>query len=300
MRIVVTGRQGQVVQSLLQAAAHTTERTVVALGRPELDLQRLSDIPGALAAAAPDVVVNAAAYTAVDRAETERDQALLINGAAAGAVAAAAARLQVPVVQLSTDFVFDGAGTTPYSETDSTGPLNVYGASKLLGEQLVAAANPRHLILRTSWVISPFGHNFARTMLRLGAERPHLSVVDDQHGAPTYAPHLAVAILTLARTMAKAPPADSRWGLYHATNQGETTWCGLARHIFARAAASGRIVPQVAAIPSTGYPTPARRPHNSRLDGGKLAATFGIALPSWQEGADACVDGLLASGGATT
>jgi dTDP-4-dehydrorhamnose reductase len=291
MKIAVTGRQGQIVRSLLEAS---WAATVVALGRPQFDLSQLSQIGDALDASAPDVVVNAAAYTAVDKAETEQDAALLINGAAAGAVASACARRGIPIIQISTDFVFDGASTRPYREDDLTAPINVYGASKKLGEQLVVAANPRHLILRTSWVISPFGNNFAKTMLRLGAERPKLSVVNDQHGAPTYAPHLAAAILSLAQSIQSVPANDPRWGIYHVTNQGETTWHGLATEIFCCAAGHGTATPQIEAIATSGYPTPAQRPANSRLDGGKLSSTFGIVLPPWQDGVRECVARLHA------
>ena len=189
----------------------------------------------------------------------------------------------------------DGAKVGPYVEADSTCPINVYGASKTLGEQLVASANPRHLIVRTSWVISPFGQNFVKTMLRLAAASDRLNVVDDQHGAPTYAPHLAVAVLTLAEVMAGATADDSRWGIYHVTNRGEATWCGIARETFARAATHGFRAPEVLPIPSSGYPTPARRPANSRLDCTKLAANFGVSLPAWQDGVHHCVDRLLSA-----
>ena len=293
MKLAVTGHHGQLVQSLLEAAP-AANVAIAALGRPAFDLSRLDHIGAAIAAQRPDCVVNAAAYTAVDNAETNADTALLINGAAAGALAAACARLSIPIIQISTDFVFDGAKSSPYLETDATCPVSVYGASKTLGEQLVAASCPRHLILRTSWVISPFGHNFAKTMLRLGAERPKLTVVDDQHGSPTYAPHLAKAILSLASTMANAPVEDQRWGLYHVTNTGETTWFGLARDIFANAARYGAKVPDIEAIPTSAYPTPARRPANSRLDGTKLTKAFGITLPRWQDGVRICVDRLFA------
>ena len=224
---------------------------------------------------------------------SDQDTALLINGAAAGTVAAACARREIPIIHISTDFVFDGTSQVPNIETDATSPINVYGASKLLGEQLVASGCQRHLILRTSWVISPFGHNFAKTMLRLGAERTRLTIVDDQHGAPTYAPDLAQAILQLAQTMATAPATDPRWGLYHVTNQGETTWCGLASEIFQCAAALGVKAPEIAPIRAADYPTPARRPANSRLDSRKLTATFGITLPPWQEGVRTCVERLV-------
>ena len=294
MRLAVTGHNGQLVRALIEAAPRTTSCTVVALGRPGFDLSRIETLAPAIAALNPDIVVNAAAYTAVDKAESDADAALLVNGAASGAIAAICARLSIPIIQISTDCVFDGASAGPYRETDPTCPISVYGASKTLGEQLVGAAGPRHLILRTSWVISAYGTNFAKTMLRLGAERSKLTIVDDQHGAPTYAPHLAEAILQLAKTMVIAPSDDPRWGIYHVTNAGVTTWCGLAREVFANAARHGTKAPDIVAIATSDYPTPARRPANSRLDGHKLAATFGITLPPWQTGVRLTVDQLLA------
>ena len=295
MRVIVTGRHGQLAQSLLELAAASAQSIeIVTLSRPEFDLGRIEDIGPAIDRLAPDVVVNAAAYTAVDKAETDSDAALLINGAAAGALAAACARRHTPIIQISTDFVFDGTKDAPYVESDATGPINVYGASKTLGEQLVATSAPRHLILRTSWVVSPFGNNFVKTMLRLAAERDRISVVDDQHGAPTYAPHLADAILRLAAAMSKAPPDDPRWGIYHVTNRGNTTWCGLARRVFTRATDFGLRAPEVAAIRSAAYPTPARRPANSRLDGSRLQGVFDVSLPPWEDGIDACLIRLLA------
>jgi dTDP-4-dehydrorhamnose reductase len=295
MRIVVTGRQGQLVQSLHEVAPdHACE--VVALGRPEFDMTQIESIGPQIARAKPDVIVNAAAFTAVDKAESERDTALLVNGAAAGAIASAAQRIGCPVIQISTDFVFDGSLSRPYREEDVTSPLSVYGASKLLGEQLVQKSAPRHLILRTAWLISPYGHNFAKTMLRLGKERDALTIVDDQQGSPTYAPHLADAVVSLCAIMAKAPEHDPRWGIYHVTNAGATTWCGLARAIFVEARRHGLQGPAITAIPTSAYPTPARRPANSRLDGAKLSRTFGLTLPPWQDGVHETVDRLLGSG----
>lgn len=292
MRIVVTGRHGQLARSLIEGAAGVGCE-LITLARPEFDLARIDHIAAAIDRLAPDLVVNAAAYTAVDQAESNADAALLINGAAAGALAAGCARRDIPIIQVSTDFVFDGTKPEAYVETDAMRPLNVYGASKMLGEQLVAAANPRHLIVRTSWVVSPFGHNFVNTMLRLAVERERLSIVDDQQGAPTYAPHLASAILALAQAMAAAPPTDPRWGTYHLTNAGETTWYGLAHATFTRAASAGVRIPKIEPIAASDYPLPARRPANSRLDCRKLQGTFAIALPPWQIGVDACVDRLL-------
>jgi len=293
MRILVAGAQGQLAQALAQAARGRAGLALTAFGRPRLDLADPSTIAPALAREEPDLVVNAAAYTAVDKAESDAEAAFAVNAAGAGALAAAAAAAGCPIVHVSTDYVFDGRKPEPYLETDAPNPLGVYGASKLAGEAAVAAANPRHLILRTAWVFAAHGHNFVRTMLRLARERPRLTVVADQQGSPTYAPHLAEAILAVAARLGEAagPP---RWGVYHAAAAGDTTWAGFAQAIVAAGARLG--VPQVpvVAISTAEYPTPARRPANSRLDCGKLARTFGVRLPPWQQGLEACIAELAA------
>ena len=189
----------------------------------------------------------------------------------------------------------DGRAARPYDEWDAVNPISEYGRSKLGGEIEITRHAGSWAIVRTSWVVSPFGGNFVTTMLRLATERPVLSVVDDQRGAPTFAPHLASAILDMSQQMAGASGADPRWGLYQATAHGDTTWCGLAREVFAIAVGYGVRVPAVVGITTAEYPTAARRPANSRLDGGKLAAQFGITLPQWQDGARACVERLLAA-----
>lgn len=291
MKLLVTGTSGQLAQSLLEAGI-AAGVDVVALRRPQLDLTVPGTIRTALADVRPDVVVNAAAYTAVDKAEAEEEQALKVNAAGAGEIAAQCDRLGVPIVHLSTDYVFDGAKPAPYVESDAVSPINAYGRSKLAGEMAVAAAARRHVILRTSWVYSPFGANFVLTMLRLAKERPALGIVDDQLGCPTYAPHLAEAILAIAERIAAPAPAAPPWGLYHAAGSGETTWCGFAREIFKVAERQGQPAPKVEGIATSAYPTPARRPANSRLDCTKLAQAFGVQLPHWREGTRACLERL--------
>lgn len=291
MRLLVAGREGQVARSL-EAAAAAAGASAVALGRPDLDLTRPATIVAALARVAPDVVVNAAAYTAVDKAESEADLAFAVNAVGAGALAEACAAARVPLVHISTDYVYDGGKPHAYVETDPLAPLGVYGRSKLAGEQAVAAAGSRHVILRTSWVHSPYGNNFVKTMLRLAAARPELAVVDDQRGSPTYAPHLASAILQLARALCGRRAEDPGWGVFHASGAGETTWCGLAREALAVSAQLGGPSVPVRAITTAEYPTPARRPANSVLDGAKLARVHGLALPDWRVGVRACVGAL--------
>lgn len=292
MRVVVTGREGQVARALAERAA-TVGATLIAVGRPELDLERPQTIAPALAAARPDIVINAAAHTAVDLAESEEARAFAINADGARAVAAAAAALGVPVVQISTDYVFDGMLPRPYREDDATGPVSAYGRSKLAGEQAVAAATPDHVILRTAWVYAPFGRNFVRTMLRMGEEREEVSVVSDQIGCPSSALDIADGALVVARNLLQAPTQPALRGLFHMAAQGETNWADFAQAIFAEAEAFGRRPVAVRAIATRDYPTPARRPANSRLDVTKLDAEHGVRLPPWRGSLAACVARLL-------
>lgn len=291
MKLLVTGTSGQLAQSLLEAGL-SAGVDVVAMRRPQLDLTIPGTIRTALADVRPDIVVNAAAYTAVDKAETEEEPAHKVNAVGAGEIAAQCERLGVAVIHISTDYVFDGTKATPYVEDDPTAPLNAYGRSKLAGERAVAAACRRHVILRTSWIYSPFGSNFVRTMLRLAAERPAVSVVDDQIGCPTYAPHLAGCILAISRQIGANVAGDAAFGVFHASGSGETTWHGFAREIFRLRQASNHTVPKLTAITTAEYPTPARRPANSRLDCGRLARTFGIEMPSWLDGTRDCLSRL--------
>ena len=292
MRIVVTGCKGQVVSSLLERAAGRAE--VVALGRPDLDLTDRDSVSRALEAARGDVIVNAAAYTAVDKAEQEQDQATRANADGAGFVAAAAAALNAPLVHISTDYVFDGALPRPYVETDPTRPIGAYGRSKLEGEERVQSAQRNSAILRTAWVYSPFGANFVRTMLRLGETREELGVVADQFGNPTSALDIADAVLTIAARLRSNPAPELR-GVFHMTGAGEASWADFAEAIFATAERHGRKPVRVKRITTADYPTPAKRPGNSRLDCGKLARLYGVALPAWRSSLDACVARLLSS-----
>ncbi len=293
MRLLIAGWQGQLARALVELAPGVRDIEALAVGRPALDLCEPASITRAMTDFKPDVIINTAAYTAVDKAESEPEAAFTLNRDGARLLAEAAARRGAAIIHVSTDYVFDGAKPAPYVEDDPTGPLNVYGRSKLEGEAAVRVANPRHVILRTSWVHSATGANFVKTMLRLAAERPALSVVDDQVGSPTYAPHLAEATLAIARRIAR-DGASAPWGTYHAAGQGTCSWCGLAREVFRVSAATGGPAVPVTAIPTSAYPTPARRPMNSRLDCSKLSAAYGIALPAWQAGVADGVKRLLA------
>jgi dTDP-4-dehydrorhamnose reductase len=293
--ILVAGKTGQLARCLA-AEAHRRGRALVTLGRPELDLTRPESLGRAVASHAPRAIVNAAAYTAVDKAEAEPALVMAVNRDGAGALAATAARLGVPFVHVSTDYVFDGRKDAPYREDDAPGPLGAYGRSKLEGEAAVCAACRAGVILRTSWVYSPFGQNFVATMLRLAATREKVQVVGDQHGAPTAAPDLAGAILELVERLT-APRIDDRdtGGIYHLAAAGETTWYGFAEAIFAGWARRGHRVPMLEPITTAQYPTAARRPANSRLDCSKIARVFGLRLPAWQTSLERCLDELASA-----
>ena len=293
MRIAVTGTRGQVVTSLLErgpAAGHE----VIAVGRPTLDLADPATVLPTLAAARPDAIVSAAAWTAVDKAESDAEAAHAVNAVGAGAVAEAAAKLGVPLVHLSTDYVFDGTLDRPWREDDPTGPTGVYGATKLAGEQAVLAAHPDSAILRTAWVYSPFGANFVRTMLRLAETRDALGVVGDQVGNPTSALDIADGVLRVAANLAGGNDPAQR-GTFHMTAQGEASWADFARAIFAASAEQGGPTARVNAITTADYPTPATRPANSRLDCGRIAQAHGVALPRWQDALPPVVARLLAA-----
>lgn len=275
MKILLLGRNGQVGWELERSLAPLGQLT--SLGRADLDLRDAAHIREAVRAASPDVIVNAAAYTAVDKAESERDAAFAVNATAPGILAEEAKRTGALLVHYSTDYVFDGTKATAYVEDDAPHPLNVYGTSKLAGERAVAATGCRHLILRTSWVYGPRGSNFMLTMLRLARERTELRVVDDQVGAPTSCRAIARAT---AAALARAVRPPGRAGLYHLAASGETSWCGFARAILARADIATPVLP----IRTEEYPTPARRPRNSRLDCSRLRAASGVTLASWEQG----------------
>ncbi|MCD6079240.1 MAG: rfbD [Ramlibacter sp.] len=297
MKILLFGRNGQVGWELQRSLAPLGE--LVALGSSAQDgLDGDFRDPAAVArtvrSVRPDAVVIAAAYTAVDKAESEPELARTVNALAPAAIAEAARAVGAAVVHYSTDYVFDGSGTRPWREDDPTGPLSVYGRTKLEGEQAIAAAQPLHLILRTSWVYGARGGNFAKTMLRLARERERLTVIDDQFGAPTGADLLA----DLTAHALPALQADAgKAGIYHVAAAGETTWNGYARFVVAHAQRRGDIVKagpdQVEAVPTTAFPTPARRPHNSRLSTARFRAAFDLTLPPWEQGVARMLDEIL-------
>ncbi|WP_323780175.1 dTDP-4-dehydrorhamnose reductase [Leisingera sp.] len=271
MSILVFGKTGQLAQELAMLEG------VTCLGRDQADLSDPEACAAAIRTHAPAAVINAAAYTAVDKAEEEEALATVVNGAAPGAMAQACADRNIPFVTVSTDYVFDGSGTVPWQPSDATGPVNAYGRSKLAGEQAVRAAGGTYAILRTSWVVSAHGSNFVKTMLRLGRARERLTIVSDQTGAPTPARDIAAACMKMARQL-QADPGKS--GIYHLAGAPQICWAGFAREIFARAG----IACAVEDIPTSAYPTPAARPLNSRLDCTSLETVFGIPQPDWRAG----------------
>jgi dTDP-4-dehydrorhamnose reductase len=286
-KVAVIGRSGQLAQAL-QTAASSHAVAVFARGRPDLDVTDSHAVGSFLDETRPDVVINASAYTAVDKAEQECELAFRINAEAPLKLAELCRDRERPLVHISTDYVFDGTKHSAYVEDDAVAPLNVYGRSKVAGEDAVRGAHSLHLILRTSWVYGAYGHNFMRTMLRLGAERDQVAVVTDQHGCPTHAPDLAAAILRIVPRLAGAS-GDAPWGTYHLAGNGDTTWHGFAAEIFHLAAARGMRVPELRAITTADYPTPAVRPRNSCLDCDRFASTFGFRLPPWQSALEACL-----------
>ena len=285
MKILMLGKTGQVGGALTpllrQLAGSSADEAVVTLGRADVDLSDAAALAQAVQQVQPSLIVNAAAHTAVDRAETEPDIAFAINAVAPGVLAEQAAKLNALLVHYSTDYVFDGSQRTPYRESDPTHPLGVYGESKLAGEQAVQASGCRHLLLRTSWVYDSTGRNFLTTMLRLAKQHGKLRVVGDQHGSPTSAAMIAEASLQLIRSMLNQPAMQG--GLYHLTAQGQTTWHGFAQAIMHKA---GLDVP-IEAITTADYPTPAKRPAYSVLDSSKLQREFNYRLPDWQQALDA-------------
>lgn len=278
--ILVTGGTGQVGTGLRHLASRFGVELVTP-GRDELDLTSSSAIGEMLDARSWSAVINCAAYTAVDKAESEPDLAFAINAVAPELIAKETAARAIRLLHVSTDYVFDGSGAGFYMEDDAVAPLGVYGQSKEAGEQAIRVSHPDHVVLRTAWVVSPWGHNFVKTMLRLGSERDQLRVVDDQRGCPTSAIDIAEALLTIA---AQSGPV----GTYHFVNAGEASWCELARFVMDRAG----LQVAVEAITTSDYPTPARRPANSRLSTEKLQQTFGITPRPWQDAVGEIVDTL--------
>jgi len=296
MKILLLGKNGQVGWELQRSLAPLGQ--LLSLDRHSSDfcgdLSRPAELAETVAAYQPDVIINAAAHTAVDKAESEPELARRINAEAPATLAQAAARSGAWLVHYSTDYVFDGRGEQPRQEDDATGPLGVYGQTKLEGEQAIAASGCKHLIFRTSWVYAARGGNFAKTMLRLAQERERLTVIDDQHGAPTGADLIADVT---AHAIRQALHGEAASGLYHLVASGETTWHGYASHVIARAQALrpelNWMVKEIAPVPTSAFPTPAQRPFNSRLNTQKLQSQFGLTLPHWQHGVDRLLSEIL-------
>lgn len=295
--ILITGGSGQLAMSLEAQAQGVAVRRV---GRPELDFDAPHAIPGVLDAIKPRMIINAAAYTAVDKAETEPEAADRANHLGPKMLADYAAASGIPIIHVSTDYVFDGSKGAPYVPTDAPNPTGIYGATKLAGERAVLAANPRSVIVRTAWVYSSVGRNFLLTMLNAGRKMPKLRVVADQIGNPTNADDLARALLTIAATIEQRGWHESFRGVFHAAGEGHTSWHGFATAIFRNAARHGLAEPEVEPIATADWPTPARRPADSRLDCSSLGQIFGIRLPAWETSLTATVDGILGARGAAS
>jgi dTDP-4-dehydrorhamnose reductase len=293
--ILITGGSGQLATCLELAAGGLPVRRI---GRPELDFDAPGAIGDILAAIAPRMIVNAAAYTAVDKAESEVDAADRANRLGPKLLADYAAHAGIPLIHVSTDYVFDGAKGAAYVETDAPSPTGVYGTTKLAGEQAVLAAHPRSIVLRTSWVYSAVGRNFLLTMLNAAQRMPKLRVVADQIGNPTNAHDLAEAIITIAAMIERDGWSDSYQGVFHAAGSGFTSWHGFAGAIFRHAAPHGAPVPEIEAIGTADWPTPARRPVDSRLDCGRIADVFGVQLPAWDASLKKTIDTVFGAHGA--
>jgi dTDP-4-dehydrorhamnose reductase len=290
VKILLVGKNGQVGWELQRTLAPLGD--VVAVDRQGMDLANPDSILSAIRAVRPDLIVNAAAYTAVDKAESEPELAMAINGIAPGIMAEEAKRIGAAMIHYSTDYVFDGGKTAPYKEDDEPNPRNVYGRTKLAGEQAIQAAGIPHLILRTSWVYGTRGRNFLLTILRLAGEREELKIVEDQTGAPTSSRMIAEAT---AQILAQCSLSIAeRTGLYHLTAAGQTSWYGFAAAMLEyRAQATGVAGPRLMPIPTSAYPLPATRPQYSVMSNDKLNGTFGVAIPSWQDGLGLCMEELF-------
>jgi dTDP-4-dehydrorhamnose reductase len=288
--ILVTGGTGQLARSLEHQGAGMG---LLRIGRPVLDFDDLDAIPATLEALAPRMIINAAAYTAVDRAESEPEAADRANHLGPKLLAEYSAAHGIPLIHISTDYVFDGSKGAAYLETDTPNPASVYGASKLAGERAVLAANPRTVVLRTSWVYAAEGKNFVLTMLNAAKRMPKLRVVADQIGNPTNADDLAQAILAIAARIELGGWNDGLKGVYHATGTGTTSWHGFAQSIFSFAAQYGHPVPEIEPITTADWPTPAHRPADSRLDGGALERVFNLRLPPWEQSLQRTITALL-------
>lgn len=285
MKILITGQHGQVSQALQAHLQGLGELMVI--GSNQLDLAKPDQIREQIRAHRPDLIINAAAHTAVDQAESEPDAAFAINAIAPGILAQEAKALGIPLIHYSTDYVFDGSKPAPYTEADAPNPLSVYGQSKLAGEQAIATAGGQYLILRTSWVYSNQGKNFLLTMQRLLQEKPQMRIVADQIGAPTWAGTIAGSTRALIERWLAGEAGE--WGIYHLTAQGETSWFGFAQAIGEHLHADGKACAELEAIPSSAYPTPAKRPLNSRLDCSRLQQQWHVSQPHWQDALRECL-----------
>ena len=295
MRLLVTGADGQVGCELRQSLAPLGQ--VIALDRAACDLARPAEVARILRAATPDIIVNAAAYTAVDRAEQEEELATLINGTAVGEIAQAARQLGALLIHYSTDYVFDGRKDAPYAEDDVPHPISAYGRSKLAGERAIAQCGGRYLIVRTSWIYAARGHNFLKTVLRLARERDELRIVDDQIGAPTWARDLAAATAAMTRQARQEIARDDfESGLFHVTGSGATSWFDFAQAVVKQAEQYGLLARKSKIVPiaSSEYPVAATRPKNSRLSGARARHRFQIALPEWEQSLAVCMRELSA------
>ena len=295
-RIFVAGKTGQVALSLMEQAAGSEHVELACFGRPQLDLASPELDTRLIRDFWPDAIINAAAYTAVDAAEEDEVMATAVNAHGAAKLAAAALELGVPFLHLSTDYVFDGEKDGPYVEDDPVNPQGAYGRSKLRGEEAVLAANPHAMVFRTAWVYSPFGKNFVKTMLKLAESRDTLGVVADQVGNPTYALDIAKALLKVVAHVNGHSDPTGFGGIYHLAGRGDTSWHGLAVQVFSEGARFGHPLPTVNALTTEQYPTPAKRPGNSRLDCTRVQDTFGITMPEWKHSVKNCVDRLFADG----
>ena len=289
MRLLIAGWHGLVARALIEAAPGSPHVKALAAGRPALDVRDPRSIERAFGDLSPDMVINSAAYTAVDKAEHDQDACFALNRDGAALLARAAARRNIPVIHLSTHYVFDGRKSAPYDESDAPSPATVYGRSKLEGELAVASANPKHVIVRTGWVFSTAANGFAARMLTAAASGAALKLVDDQRGNPTYAPHLAAALLELGRRLCAEPENAAVWGTYHAAGAGEATWYGLAAELIARARKPDAPAAALERIVSADYPAAAARPANATLDCARFTHTFGLTLTPWQDGVADCV-----------
>jgi len=294
IKLLATGNRGQIAQALSELASSRPGIAVVCVGRPRMDLDKLDTIDSTIREFAPDVVVSTAAYTAVVHAEDESQLAMRINGDAAGQLAAATRAASAKLIHLSTDYVYDGTKPTPYVETDAVAPQSVYGHSKLVGEQRVHAEHPEAAILRTAWVYSSFGRNFAKTMLDLARTRDNFPVVDDQLGNPTSAHDIADAILAMVECWRQAPHAGEG-SCSHCAGTGETTWDGFARHVFETSRALGGPYAEVTPLSTSDWLTKAIRPANSRLDCTKFSRDFGWRAPEWHSSTDVVLRRLVAT-----